>query len=135
MTDPRGLANKTALYVLLAALALAVLTNRWVAASGSRPAFNIVSFDGIYFGAQWVAFGLTLGGLFLEQLETRHRDDADAGPGAGQDRLGRQGDLDLRAGGEEGDLGVALGRRQFIGTAGATVLRLAVVAHLAPVHA
>jgi hypothetical protein len=41
--------NKTALYVLLAALVLAALTNRWVAASGSRPAFNIVSFDGLYF--------------------------------------------------------------------------------------
>jgi len=59
------LANKTALYVLLAALALAALTNRWVAASGSRPGFNIVSFDGIYFTAQWIAFGLTLGGLAL----------------------------------------------------------------------
>jgi hypothetical protein len=59
------LANKTALYVLLAALALAALTNRWVAASGSRPGFNIVSFDGVYFGAQWIAFGLTLGGLAL----------------------------------------------------------------------
>jgi len=58
-------ANKTALYVLLAALALAALTNRWVAASGSRPGFNIVSFDGIYFGLQWIAFGLTLGGLAL----------------------------------------------------------------------
>lgn len=57
--------NKTALYVLLAALVLAALTNRWVAASGSRPAFNIVSFDGLYFGAQWIAFGLTLGGLAL----------------------------------------------------------------------
>jgi hypothetical protein len=57
--------HKTALYVLLAALVLAALTNRWVAASGSRPAFNIVSFDGLYFGAQWVAFGLTLGGLAL----------------------------------------------------------------------
>jgi hypothetical protein len=43
------LANKTALYVLLAALALAALTNRWVAASGSRPGFNIVSFDELYF--------------------------------------------------------------------------------------
>ena len=59
------MANKTALYVLLAALALAALTNRWVAASGSRPGFNIVSFDGIYFGLQWIAFGLTLGGLAL----------------------------------------------------------------------
>src|SRR6185503_12369908 len=58
-------ANKPALYVLLAALALAALTNRWVAASGSRPGFNIVSFDGIYFTAQWIAFGLTLGGLAL----------------------------------------------------------------------
>jgi len=58
-------ANKTALYVLLAALVLAALTNRWVAASGSRPGFNIVSFDGLYFGAQWIAFGLTLGGLAL----------------------------------------------------------------------
>jgi len=57
--------NRTALYVLLAALVLAALTNRWVAASGSRPAFNIVSFDGLYFGAQWIAFGLTLGGLAL----------------------------------------------------------------------
>ena len=57
--------NKTALYVLLAALALAALTNRWVAASGSRPGFNIVSFDDVYFGAQWIAFGLTLGGLGL----------------------------------------------------------------------
>ena len=57
--------NKTALYVLLAALVLAALTNRWVAASGSRPGFNIVSFDGLYFGAQWIAFGLTLGGLAL----------------------------------------------------------------------
>ena len=57
--------NKTALYVLLAALALAALTNRWVAASGSRPGFNIVSFDELYFGAQWIAFGLTLGGLAL----------------------------------------------------------------------
>ena len=51
------MANKTALYVLLAALALAALTSRWVAASGSRPGFNIVSFDGIYFGLQWIAFG------------------------------------------------------------------------------
>ena len=59
------MANKTALYVLLAALALAALTNRWVAASGSRPGFNIVSFDELYFGAQWIAFGLTLGGLGL----------------------------------------------------------------------
>ena len=59
------MANKTALYVLLAALALAALTNRWVAASGSRPGFNIVSFDELYFGAQWIAFGLTLGGLAL----------------------------------------------------------------------
>jgi len=58
-------ANKTALYVLLAALVLAALTNRWVAASGSRPGFNIVSFDGIYFGLQWIAFGLTLGALAL----------------------------------------------------------------------
>jgi len=57
--------NKTALYVLLAALALAALTNRWVAASGSRPGFNIVSFDGVYFGAQWVAFAMTLGALAL----------------------------------------------------------------------
>ena len=57
--------NKTAVYVLLAALVLAALTNRWVAASGSRPGFNIVSFDGLYFGAQWIAFGLTLGGLAL----------------------------------------------------------------------
>ena len=57
--------NKTALYVLLAALVLAALTNRWVAGSGSRPGFNIVSFDGLYFGAQWIAFGLTLGGLAL----------------------------------------------------------------------
>ena len=59
------MANKTALYVLLAALVLAALTNRWVAASGSRPGFNIVSFDGIYFGLQWIAFGLTLGALAL----------------------------------------------------------------------
>jgi hypothetical protein len=59
------LAGKTALYVLLAALALAALTNRWVAASGSRPGFNIVSFDGVYFAAQWIAFGLTIGGLVL----------------------------------------------------------------------
>ena len=59
------MANKTALYALLAALALAALTNRWVAASGSRPGFNIVSFDELYFGAQWIAFGLTLGGLAL----------------------------------------------------------------------
>ena len=65
MTEPRGLANKTALYVLLAALALAALTNRWVAASGSRPGFNIVSFDGVYFTAQWIAFGLTVGALVL----------------------------------------------------------------------
>ena len=57
--------NKTTLYVLLAALALAALTNRWVAGSGSRPAFNIVNFDDVYFGAQWIAFGLTLGGLGL----------------------------------------------------------------------
>ena len=57
--------NKTALYVLLAALALAALTNRWVAGSGSRPGFNIVSFDDVYFGVQWIAFGLTLGGLGL----------------------------------------------------------------------
>ena len=57
--------NKTALYVLLAALALAALTNRWVAASGSRPGFNIVSFDDVFFGAQWIAFGLTLGALWL----------------------------------------------------------------------
>ena len=57
--------HKTALYVLLAALVLAALTNRWVAASGSRPGFNIVSFDGLYFGAQWIAFCLTLGGLAL----------------------------------------------------------------------
>ena len=35
------------------------------AASGSRPGFNIVSFDGLYFGAQWIAFALTLGGLAL----------------------------------------------------------------------
>jgi hypothetical protein len=65
------LANKTALYVLLAALALAALTNRWVAASGSRAGFNIVSFDEIYFGAQWIAFGLTLGGLGLLILQWR----------------------------------------------------------------
>ena len=58
-------ANRTALYVLLAALALAALTNRWVAASGSRPGFNIVSFDGIFFGAQWIAFAMTLGSLAL----------------------------------------------------------------------
>ena len=57
--------NKTALYVLLAALALAALTNRWVAASGSRPGFNIVSFDGAYFSAQWIAFAMTLGALAL----------------------------------------------------------------------
>ena len=57
--------NKIALYVLLAALALAALTNRWVAASGSRPGFNIVSFDGIFFGAQWIAFAMTLGALAL----------------------------------------------------------------------
>ena len=57
--------SKTALYVLLAALALAALTNRWVAGSGSRPGFNIVSFDELYFTAQWIAFGLTLGGLAL----------------------------------------------------------------------
>jgi hypothetical protein len=63
--------SKTALYVLLAALALAALTNRWVAASGSRPGFNIVSFDEVYFGAQWIAFGLTLGGLGLLALQWR----------------------------------------------------------------
>jgi len=58
-------ANKTALCVLGAALVLAALTNRWVAASGSRPGFNIVNFDAVYFGAQWVAFGMTLGALAL----------------------------------------------------------------------
>ncbi|HEV8095979.1 MAG TPA: hypothetical protein VGP71_09640 [Burkholderiales bacterium] len=57
--------HKTALYVLLAALALAALTNRWVAGGGSRPGFNIVGFDEVFFGAQWIAFGLTLGGLAL----------------------------------------------------------------------
>jgi hypothetical protein len=69
------LANKTALYVLLAALALAALTNRWVAGSGSRPGFNIVSFDEVFFGAQWIAFALTLGGLALlvsQWRETGH---------------------------------------------------------------
>lgn len=63
--------HKTALYVLLAALVLAALTNRWVAASGSRPGFNIVSFDGLYFSAQWIAFGLTLGGLALLAAQWR----------------------------------------------------------------
>lgn len=63
--------NRTALYVLLAALALAALTNRWVAASGSRSGFNIVSFDEIYFGSQWIAFGLTLGGLGLLAVQWR----------------------------------------------------------------
>ena len=57
--------NRTALYVLLAALALAALTNRWIAGSGSRPAFSAVSFDGVYFTAQWTAFGLTVGGVAL----------------------------------------------------------------------
>lgn len=56
--------NKTALYILLAALVLALLTNRWMA-GGARPAFNIVSFDEWYFNAQWIAFAMTLGGLLL----------------------------------------------------------------------
>jgi len=56
--------NRIALYVLLAALLLAALTNRWMARGGG-PAFNIVSFDGIYFLAQWVAFAMTVGALLL----------------------------------------------------------------------
>jgi len=57
--------NRTALYVLLAALVLAALTNRWVASSGPRAGFNIVNFDAVYFGAQWIAFAMTLGALAL----------------------------------------------------------------------
>ena len=56
--------NKTALYVLLAALLLAVLTNRWFL-HGSTPGFNIVSFDGLFFAAQWIAFAMTSGVLVL----------------------------------------------------------------------
>lgn len=57
--------NKTALYALLAALALALLTNRWMTRGYGGVAFGVVSFDSLYFNAQWLAFAMTAGAMLL----------------------------------------------------------------------
>ena len=56
--------NKHALYVLLAALVLAALTNRWLL-DAPEPAFNAANLDTTFFDAQWVAFLMTAGGVVV----------------------------------------------------------------------
>ncbi len=55
--------NKIAIYLLFIALVLAALTNRWFLRGSSSAAFSIVSFDGLFFTAQWIACATTAVGV------------------------------------------------------------------------
>ena len=58
------MSNSKALYLLLAALLLAVLTSRWML-DGPKAPIDVASFEALYFDLQWIAFVVTVGALWV----------------------------------------------------------------------